>query len=118
MRVIATTIILLNIHFGLMAQNKPTLDIIPNPFVDTTSFILTLPTSDTVSLVIYNLLGELIDSTIKEQLMPQGTQSLMFIGDTLPLGQYIVYLDVDTHLIFKKIIRLMNKKYIFINSLI
>jgi len=105
MRVIVILVILISLPFGLLAQNEPTLDIVPNPFVDTTSFVITLPASDTVSLVVYNQLGELIDSTIKEQLIPQGTQTLIFIGDTLPLGQYIVYLDVDTHVILRKFVK-------------
>ncbi len=41
MRILITIAILLNLHFGLLAQNEPTLDIVPNPFVDTTSFIFT-----------------------------------------------------------------------------
>ncbi|PCH66641.1 MAG: hypothetical protein COC01_07550 [Bacteroidetes bacterium] len=106
MRIIVIATILLNLHFGLLAQNEPTLDIEPNPFVDTTSFIYTLSTSDTVSLVVYNLLGQLIDSLIKEQLKPQGTQTIMFVGDTLPVGQYFVFLAVDTHLVSKKIVKL------------
>lgn len=105
MRIIVIAIILLNLHFGLLAQNEPTLDVVPNTFVDTTSFIFTLSTSDTVSLVVYNFFGEVIDSLIKEQLIPQGTQTIMFVGDTLPIGQYLVSLDVDTHFISKKFVK-------------
>ena len=106
MRTIVIAIILLNLHFGLLAQNEPTLDIVPNPFVDTTSFIFTLPTSDTVSLVVYDRWGQLIDSLVKEQLMPQGTNSVIFVGDTLPEDVYVVVLYVDVNMVSKNFIKL------------
>ena len=106
MRIIAITVILLNLHFGLLAQNEPTLDITPNPFVDTTSFIFTLPASDTVSLVVYNSLGQLIDTPINKQLMPQGTHTVIFVGDTLPDNIYYVALIVDTNVVANKLIKL------------
>ncbi len=106
MRIIIIAVILLNLHFGLLAQNEPTLDIVPNPFVDTTSFIFTLPISDTVSLVVYDRWGQLIDSTIKEQLFPQGTHTVIFVGDTLPEDVYYVALIVDTNVVPKYLIKL------------
>ena len=106
MRIIVIAIILLNLHFGLLAQNEPTLDIVPNPFVDTTSFIFTLPISDTVSIVVYDRWGQLIDSVIKEQLMPQGIHSVIFVGDTLPEDVYVVALIVDANVVGKNLIKL------------
>ncbi len=106
MRILITIAIQLYLHFGLLAQNEPTLNIVPNPFEDTTSFIFTLPTSDTVSLVVYDRWGQLIDSTINEQLMPQGTHTVIFVGDTLPEDVYVVALIVDTNVIGKNLIKL------------
>jgi len=59
MRIAITIAVSLTLHFGLLAQTGPTLDITPNPFVDTTSFIFTLPASDTVSLLVYNRWGQM-----------------------------------------------------------
>ena len=106
MRIIIIAIMLLNLHFGLLAQNEPTLDIVPNPFVDTTSFIFTLPIGDTVSIVVYDRWGQLIDSVIKEQLMPQGIHSVIFVGDTLPEDVYVVALIVDANVVGKNLIKL------------
>jgi hypothetical protein len=94
MRIIVITAILLNVHFGLLAQNEPTLDIAPNPFVDTTSFVFTLPISDTVSLVVYDRWGQLIDTPVNEQLMPQGTHSVIFIGDTIPYPYAVENIEI------------------------
>ena len=106
MRILIIIGILLNLYFESLAQTTPTLDVAPNPFVDTTSFIFTLPTSDTVSLVVYDRWGQLIDSLIKEQVMPSGTHTVIFIGDTLPQDMYVILLDVGTPWITKEFIKL------------
>ncbi|PCI19421.1 hypothetical protein COB64_03760 [Candidatus Wolfebacteria bacterium] len=106
MRVIVIAVILLSLHFRLLAQNEPTVTIAPDPFVDTTTITFSLSFSDTVSLIVYNQFGELIDSILNEQLMPAGTQSIQFIGDTLPIGKYFAHLDVDTHLIVTQFIKI------------
>ncbi|PCH92857.1 MAG: hypothetical protein COB85_07745 [Bacteroidetes bacterium] len=106
MRIIIIAVILLNLHFGLLAQNEPTLDIVPNPFVDTTSFVFILPASDTVSLFVYNRWGQLIGTPVNEQLMPQGTHTVIFVGDSLPEDVYYVALIVDTVVVAKKLIKL------------
>ena len=41
MRIIITIVILLSLHFGLAAQNEPTLDVIPNPFFGTNKKTMT-----------------------------------------------------------------------------
>lgn len=91
--------------------SQPTLDVFPNPFYDTTSFIFTLPESDTVSLVVYNRWGQIIDSLIKEQVMPQGTNTVIFVGDTLPQDVYYVLLVVDTNWIGKSFVKLDELTY-------
>lgn len=106
MRVIVIFVILLNVPFGILAQNQPTLDIVPNPFMDTTSFVFSLPTSDTVSLVVYDRWGQLIDSVINEQFMSQGTHDVIFVGDTLPEDVYYVALIVDANVVPKSLVKL------------
>ena len=109
MKKIVTSLIIVFCFSSSFSQ--PTLDVVPNPFYDTTSFVFTLPESDTVSLVVYNRWGQIIDSLIKEQVMSQGTHIIIFVGDTLPQDVYLVLLVVDTNLIGKSFIKLDETTY-------
>ena len=98
MRILVIIKILLNLHIEVFAQNKPAFNIVPNPFKDTTSFIFTLPESDTVSLVVYNRLGELLyDQSLIDQLI-----DLSYLSG----GIYILHIDQGETILRKKIIKL------------
>ena len=93
-RIIIITALVHLTHY-LFAQSEPTIDVVPDPFYDTTSVLFYLPNDDTVSVIIFDRWGQPIDTLIKEQFMSNGIHTKIFVGDTLPQDQYLALLDVD-----------------------
>ncbi|HKQ59374.1 MAG TPA: zinc-dependent metalloprotease [Candidatus Eisenbacteria bacterium] len=63
----------------------------PNPFREETALRFTLPTSQTVSLKVYSVTGQLV-RTLVDAALPPGDHSAMFRGDGLPSGAYFAVL--------------------------
>lgn len=101
MKKIVTSLII--IFYFSSSFSQPTLDVFPNPFYDQTTLTITLQQNDTVSLIIYNSMGVLVDSLIKEQEMPQGTNTIIYDTDTLVEGVYFAVLKINTNTILKKL---------------
>jgi hypothetical protein len=66
----------------------------PNPFNSTATINYTLPVASDISLELYNLLGQLVQ-TIFEGKQEAGTHSLNLVGDDLVSGLYFVKLNVS-----------------------
>ena len=64
----------------------------PNPFNPTTTFEFTLPKDASVTLTVYNTLGQLVAIVLDNKIMNEGKQSTMFDGRNLPTGVYYYHL--------------------------
>jgi hypothetical protein len=90
---------ILNIASRIQAQTlSDTLTAYPNPFSDTATIGFTTFNNDTVTLKVYNPSGTIVKTFFQSTFLPQGTYSLTLIGDSLPLGMYIVVLNVGNNL--------------------
>jgi len=62
----------------------------PNPFNPSTVLRFSLPEANTISISIYNSIGELVEVLVNEQLYDAGYHEVMFNGAHLSSGMYIV----------------------------
>ena len=65
------------------------LQIFPNPFNPITNIEFTLPTSGLVTLRVYDLMGDEVE-TLVDQRLNRGTHSVMWNGGNLPSGVYFI----------------------------
>jgi len=60
----------------------------PNPFNPTTTIEFSLPTTADVSLVIYNVTGQVVERLVDHQSMTPGSHSVEWAPHSLPSGVY------------------------------
>ncbi|NVO09243.1 MAG: DUF1566 domain-containing protein [Bacteroidales bacterium] len=75
----------------------------PNPFSSTTTIQFSLLKSGSVTLKVYNLLGQL-EATIVNERLNQGLYSYQFNADNFPTGVYSYQLQIDNQQSIKKMI--------------
>ncbi len=101
-----------NLHFSTIIQDveesKPiettaTLNVYPNPFTQSTTISFDLNKTSKVKVSVYNLEGKLI-SILSDQAFSEGTHNLQFDAANLNEGVYIVRLESDSFIHYKKII--------------
>lgn len=85
-------------HFALY-QNYP------NPFNPTTDIRFVLPSSQKISLKVYNLIGEEV-ATLAEGILPAGEHQFRFDAAGLPGGVYFYSLTMQDRTLTKKMILL------------
>ncbi len=76
----------------------------PNPFNPTTTIAFALPKESTVSLKIYNVLGELVALLIDNKTFYPGKYSITFDASELTSGTYIYTLESNGKRLSKKMI--------------
>jgi alpha-D-ribose 1-methylphosphonate 5-phosphate C-P lyase len=89
------------------AQTNNTLTTTPNPFKVSTDITIQNLNVDTVTLKIYDRWGSLI-VTFFENIVLSGSITITFNADTLPDGQYLASLRVNSENIGKMIIKDQN----------
>ncbi|MHC1706150.1 MAG: GEVED domain-containing protein [Bacteroidales bacterium] len=67
----------------------------PNPFQDVTEISYTLPESGTVSLKVYNLLGEVVSVLVNNVAQDANSYTVTFDGSTLVPGIYTYKIEVN-----------------------
>lgn len=67
----------------------------PNPFNPETTIRFNLASANTVSLVVYNVLGQLVVKLMDEQLLSAGTHSIQLSGENLSSGVYFYQITVN-----------------------
>lgn len=77
----------------------------PNPFNPQTKLRYSLPHSENVSLIIYDLLGNEIKTLAKGE-KPAGTYEVKFDGSDLPSGIYIYRLEAGDYTAVRKLVLL------------
>ncbi|KAA3613150.1 MAG: T9SS C-terminal target domain-containing protein [Calditrichaeota bacterium] len=76
----------------------------PNPFNPTTNIVFELPKSTTVSLKVYNVVGQLITTLIDNEDMTSGKKLLQFDASNLSAGLYFYTLKTATFTESKKMV--------------
>lgn len=75
----------------------------PNPFNPTTQIKFSISNDSKVKLIIYNILGDKIETLINSHLQ-QGMYNITFHSRNLPSGIYVYYLSTNNYAISKKFI--------------
>ncbi len=66
----------------------------PNPFNPTTTIQYNLPVAGKVNLIVYNILGEKVESLVNEN-QPAGSHQITFNSDKLSSGIYFYKLEIE-----------------------
>jgi hypothetical protein len=82
---------------GLLSQNYP------NPFSLKTSFSITVPQPNQITIQIYNVLGQRVNTVI-DNYLPSGTYSFDFHSDKLASGLYFCRLQIGGQSILRKML--------------
>jgi len=78
----------------------------PNPFNANTNFSFSLPLESRISLHIYNILGQKIDTLLESELMPAGQHKMNWNAHSLPTGVYFSQMIVGN--------KIYNKKFLMV----
>ena len=107
MKTIIIFILVLFVSLNLSASIQDTINwqIAPNPFVTQTTIQFDLTEQDTVSLFIYNPLGQTVSTILNLQVLSQGNYSYIFHGDSVPDGSYFVQLKINQNSYVKHIVK-------------
>lgn len=83
--------LLLLTGYWVQAQSDSTEMIIsPNPFICDATIEFELTANDTVTLVVYNLVGAVIANFFEDSPLPSGSYSINLFGESIQPGIYIV----------------------------
>jgi hypothetical protein len=83
-----------------LAQNYP------NPFNPSTKIQFALPVGGNVTLKVFNLLGQEVQTLINNQVIPAGRHEVIFDASNLPSGIYFYRIHTDSFAQVKKMILL------------
>jgi hypothetical protein len=83
-----------------LAQNYP------NPFNPSTKIQFALPVGGNVTLKVFNLLGQEVQTLINNQVIPAGRHEVVFDASNLPSGIYFYRIHTDSFAQVKKMILL------------
>ncbi len=90
---------------AVKATNTDTLYVNPNPCDSATTIYFSITQTDTISLDVYNVAGQLKKIFFTNTILPGGSYSLNFITYLLPYGIYFVRLKINSVLKSTKIIK-------------
>lgn len=80
-----------------LAYSADSLNVYPNPFQDTLTIKFNLSQADTVSLNIYNVMGQSVKAFYQNTYLQSGLYTVLFIADTFPSGLYFVRLGLKNN---------------------
>ena len=91
------------------SQTQDSLSVFPNPFSVSTNIHFDIVESDTITLRVFNLLGQAVWTYYQSIILPGGSYDINFDGNNLADGIYMVRLDIgSTKKITKKAIKSGN----------
>ena len=98
---------LLTINFGtVFSQTMDSLSVFPNPFATSTTVHFDIVQSDTITLRVFNTVGQTVRTFFQSTILPSGSYNINFIGDSLVDGIYFIRLDIgSTKTLTKKVIK-------------
>jgi hypothetical protein len=78
------------------SQTVDSLSVFPNPFYSSTTIHFDIVQSDTITLRVFNLLGQTVRTFFQSTILPSGSYNINFLADSLEDGIYIVRLDIGS----------------------
>jgi hypothetical protein len=88
------------------SQTADSLSVFPNPFNVSTTIHFDIVQSDTITLRVFNAVGQTIRTFFNSTILPSGSYNINLLGDSLADGIYFVRLDIgSTKTITKKAIK-------------
>ncbi len=88
------------------SQTVDSLSVFPNPFASSTTIHFDIVQSDTITLRVFNTVGQTIRTFFQSTILPSGSYNINFVGDSLADGIYFVRLDIgSTKTINKKAVK-------------
>ncbi len=108
-RQILLLIVLTCVTKNTFATNGDTLTVNPNPFDSIAVIQFSISANDTIWLDIYDVVGQSVKNYFTAAVLPSGSYSFNYNGDTLPNGLYYVILKINsTKTLGKKLIKVDN----------
>jgi hypothetical protein len=105
-RQLLIVIVLTCVSKNTFASSGDTLTVNPNPFDSIAVIQFTIANNDTIWLNIYNVIGQPVKNYFTATVLPSGSYSFNYNGDTLADGVYFVVLKINsTKTISKKLIK-------------
>jgi len=80
----------------IFSQTTDSLNVFPNPFSSSATIHFEIVEADTISLQVYNSLGQTVRSFFQSTLLPSGSYNINLLGDSLADGIYFVRLDIGS----------------------
>jgi hypothetical protein len=77
----------------------------PNPYNSSTKILFTLPSTEDVTIEVFNILGQIVTTLLDKQLNA-GDHTIDFISGNLPSGIYFYRIKAGTFQEYKKMILL------------
>lgn len=65
----------------------------PNPFNPSTTISYALPQTSAVTLKVYNMIGQVIQTLVENEIQPAGVYDVVFDASSLPSGIYLVRIE-------------------------
>lgn len=88
------------------AQTTDSLSVFPNPFDSVAIIHFDIVQSDTITLKVFNALGQTVITFFQSTILPSGSYNITLLGDSLVVGIYYVLLDIgSTKNITKSVIK-------------
>jgi len=88
------------------SQTADSLSVYPNPFSSSATIYFNISQSDSITLRVYNLLGQVVKTYFQSTILPNGSYNINLLGDSLVDGAYLVRLDIgSTKKLIKKAIK-------------
>jgi len=88
------------------SQIFDSLNVFPNPFATSTTIHFDIVQSDTISLRVFSMTGQIVITFFQSTILPSGSYNINLLGDSLALGMYIIRLDIgSTKTLTKKAVK-------------
>lgn len=104
-KLILTLLFATSLATSVQATNTDTLYVNPNPCDSVTTIHFSISQTDTISLDVYDVVGQLKKNFFTNTILPGGLYSINFITYPLPYGVYFVRLKINSTLKVAKIIK-------------
>jgi hypothetical protein len=98
-------LLFLLLSFSEVKSQSDTLIVYPNPFADTLNIQIKLVSNDTVTILVYNVLGQNIKTLANDSVMSSGNHIIVYDTHSLTSGVYFVEMKIGGQTFVKKAIK-------------
>jgi hypothetical protein len=88
------------------SQTTDSLSVFPNPFNSSATIHFSIAQIDTITLKVFNVVGETVRTFFQSTILPSGTYNINLLGDGLADGIYFVRLNIgSTNTLTEKVVK-------------